>query len=162
MTRRYAERVDRSDEEQREALLTELAQLRSDLEKSFVPEMVEPVLSLRLTMQQLKVLTILVTEPEGSTIRALAETMDVSLATMSGIVDRLELQEMITRALDPHDQRVRRVAVSSTGRRTIQRLLVARPELRHAPLKKLALDDLRALAQGVRALMTVMQDGEPD
>ena len=59
--------------------------------------------------QQLKVLTILVTEPEGSTIRALSAAMEVSLATMSGIVDRLESQDMIVRALDPYDQRVRRV-----------------------------------------------------
>lgn len=149
--------MDISDEEQREALLAELMQLQGDLEKSFIPEMIEPVLALRLTMQQLKVLTVLVTEPDGSTIRALADIMDVSLATMSGIVDRLESQEMVTRALDPHDQRVRRVTVSAAGRDTIQRLLVARPELRSAPLKQLALEDLRALTQGVRALMALSQ-----
>nr|WP_255219698.1 MarR family transcriptional regulator [Kocuria salina] len=109
-------------------------------------------------MQQLKVLTILVTEPEGSTIRALSAAMEVSLATMSGIVDRLESQDMIVRALDPYDQRVRRVTVTAAGRETIQRLLAARPELAHAPLNRLSLEDLRALTQGIRALVAAMQE----
>lgn len=142
--------------------MTELMQLQGDMEKSLIPEMIESVLALRLTMQQLKVLTVLVTEPDGSTIRALAAIMDVSLATMSGIVDRLESQEMVTRALDPCDQRVRRVTVTAAGRDTIQRLLVSRPELRNAPLKRLALDDLRALTQGIRALMAASQIDQID
>lgn len=142
---------------EREALLAELLTLQNDIETSFVPEIIEPMLTLRLTMQQLKVLTILMTEPDGSTIQALAKTVGVSLATMSGIVDRLESQAMIERMLDAHDQRVRRVIATHTGRETVQRLLAARPELSRAPLDRLALDDLRALAQGIRALMQAMR-----
>ncbi|NVC25455.1 MarR family transcriptional regulator [Kocuria sp. WN036] len=154
----YARAVDPKEPAQREELLIELLRLQSELELSFVPAVIEPMLSLRLTMQQLKVLTILVTEPEGSTIRALSAAMEVSLATMSGIVDRLESQDMIVRALDPYDQRVRRVTVTAAGRETIQRLLAARPELAHAPLNRLSLEDLRALTQGIRALVAAMQE----
>lgn len=157
---RYAQCVNTDRQAEREALLDELLALQNDIETSFIPEILEPMLTLRLTMQQLKVLTILMTEPDGSTIQLLAKTVGVSLATMSGIVDRLESQEMIERMLDAHDQRVRRVVATRTGRETVQHLLAARPELSRAPLDRLALDDLRALAQGIRALMRVMRTEE--
>jgi DNA-binding MarR family transcriptional regulator len=144
---------------ERESLLAELIAIQSELEASFVPELIEPVLSLRLTMQQLKVLTILVTEPNGCTSRSLAETMGVSLATMSGIVDRLESQGMAERSLDPQDQRVRRISATPLGLQTVQRLVAARPELSGSPLGLLAIDDLRALTRGVRALLRAVQQG---
>ncbi len=155
-TTRYARTVDSDEQTEREALLDELLSIQQNIETSLVPEIIEPMLSLRLTMQQLKVLTLLMIEPEGSTVQALAKTVGVSLATMSGIVDRLESHGMIERTLDPHDQRVRRVVATPAGRETVQQLLAARPELRRAPLNRLALDDLRALTQGIRALLRVM------
>lgn len=153
--------MDPEETEQREHLRGELLSLQNELERSYVPAVLEPMMSLRLTMQQLKVLTLLVAEPAGSTIRGLSSAMRVSLATMSGIVDRLETQDMIARTLDPSDQRVRRVTVTDAGRDTIQRLLAARPELTHFPLDRLALADLEALTQGIRALVAVMQEDLP-
>lgn len=148
----------KNDEEvEREALLSELLSLQAALESSFVPEHIEPMLSLRLTMQQLKVLTILVTQPDGSSMQSLSKTVGVSLATMSGIVDRLEAQDMVERSLDPNDQRVRRATASPLGRQTVQRLMATRPELSSSPLGLLAIDDLRALTQGVRALLSAVQ-----
>ncbi|XPP27511.1 MAG: MarR family winged helix-turn-helix transcriptional regulator [Leucobacter sp.] len=143
---------------ERESLLAELLGLQAELESSFVPQHLEPMLSLRLTMQQLKVLMILVAQPEGSTMQALSKTVGVSLATMSGIVDRLEGQAMVERSLDPNDQRVRRATASPLGRQTVQRLMAARPELSSTPLARLAIDDLRALTQGVRALARAVQN----
>lgn len=77
---------------------------------------------------------------------------------MSGIVDRLEGQAMVERSLDPNDQRVRRATASPLGRQTVQRLMAARPELSSTPLARLAIDDLRALTQGVRALARAVQN----
>lgn len=118
------------------------------------------MLSLRLTMQQVKVLSILVVEPASSSIRQLAEILDVSLATMSGIVERLENQQMVERVADPADQRVRRVVATALGRDTIRKLVSANNELEHAQLERLALEDLEALVQGVRALVEVMRTAE--
>ncbi|MEV8026163.1 MarR family transcriptional regulator [Microbacterium sp. NPDC080220] len=150
--------MDTDDRLEREALLAELLGMQEDLETSLAPEIIESVLALRLTMQQLKVLTLLVTEPEGSTIQGLARTAGVSLATMSGIVVRLESQNMVERTIDPRDHRVRRVTATATGRETVRRLLVGRPELSRTPLSRLALDDLRALTQGIRALLRSLND----
>ena len=152
--------MERDEETERKTLLAELLSLQASLESSFVPEHLEPVLSLRLTMQQLKVLMILVTHSDGSTMQALAKTVGVSLATMSGIVDRLETQGMAERSLDPNDQRVRRASASELGRQTVQRLMAARPELSSTPLGLLAIDDLRALAQGIRALVRAVESSQ--
>ena len=152
--------MKRDEETERKTLLAELLSLQASLESSFVPEHLEPVLSLRLTMQQLKVLMILVTHSDGSTMQALAKTVGGSLATMSGIVDRLETQGMAERSLDPNDQRVRRASASELGRQTVQRLMAARPELSSTPLGLLAIDDLRALAQGIRALVRAVESSQ--
>jgi len=149
--------VSTNEQAERESLLAELLTLQAALESSFVPEHIEPMLSLRLTMQQLKVLMILVAHPDGSTMQAVSKTVGVSLATMSGIVDRLEAQHMVERSLDPNDQRVRRVTATPLGLQTVQRLMAARPELSSSPLGLLAIDDLKALTQGVRALLRAVQ-----
>lgn len=90
-------------------------------------------------------------------IPQLAQLLDVCLATMSGIVERLETQHMVKRVPDPHDQRVRRVLATSLGRGTIRKLMSSHQELEYAQLGKLALADLAALVQGVRAVAKVMQ-----
>lgn len=152
--------METSENTHRDELLAELAQLRHELEASVIPRVIESMLSLRLTMQQVKVLSILVVEPASSSIRQLAEILDVSLATMSGIVERLKTQEMVERVADPADQRVRRVNATSLGRETVRKLISSHRELEYAQLEDLALEDLAALVQGVRAVAKVMRSPE--
>lgn len=145
---------------QRARLLAELGQLRHDMEFSGIPQVIESMLSLRLTMQQVKVLSIVVVEPTSSSIRQLAEILDVSLATMSGIVERLEAQDMVERVADPDDQRVRRVVATTLGRETVRRLMSSHRELEQTHLERLELDDLAALVQGIRAMAKAMRTPE--
>jgi len=147
---------------EREALLDELLKTQDEMETTFVPEIVEPMLSIRLTMQQLKVLALLTTAAEGVAIQEIAKTVGVSLATMSGIVDRLEAQGMVERATDPSDHRVRRVLPTAIGRDTMRQLFAARPQLSRPPLERLALDDLRALNQGLAALIAAVREMDAD
>src|SRR5699024_1695640 len=111
-------------------------------------------------MQQVKVLSIVVVEPTSSSIRQLAEILDVSLATMSGIVERLEAQDMVERVADPDDQRVRRVVATTLGRETVRRLMSSHRELEQTHLERLELDDLAALVQGIRAMAKAMRTPE--
>ncbi|WP_206446955.1 MarR family transcriptional regulator [Agrococcus sp. KRD186] len=151
--------MDPDDPAERDAVLGELLQLQRELESSAIPGALQPMLELQLTVQQLKVLAIVVTETRGGSIQSLARTVGVSLATMSGIVDRLASQAMIERSADSNDQRVRRVVATERGRETVQHLLAARPELGLPLLSRLSLDDLHALVQGVRALMNAVREG---
>src|SRR5690625_4301536 len=118
------------------------------------------MLSLQLTMQQVKVLSILVVEPASSSIRQLAEILDVSLATMSGTEERLENQQMAERVADPADQQVRSADGTALGRDTIRKLFSDNNDLEHAHMERLALEYLEALVQGVRALVEVMRTAE--
>ena len=74
-------------------------------------------------MQQLKVLTMIAIDPERATGHELAAQLNVSVATMSGLVDRLVEHGMVTRGEDPSDRRVRRLTVTAEGSATIRSLL---------------------------------------
>ena len=152
----YSHGVATSDNTQRERLMAELEQARHAVEVSLIPQILESMLSLRLTMQQVKILSILVIEPDTGSIRQLANLTGVSLATMSGIVERLEDHKMVERVADPQDQRVRRVVATALGRQTIRQLISSNRELEYAQLERLALEDLAALVQGVRAVAETM------
>ena len=156
----YGSRVESFDVDAADqaALLDELLRMQAIMETTVVPELVEPLLSIRLTMQQLKVLVVLLSEPEGSTVQGLSKTLGVSLATMSGIVDRLTGQGMALRIDDPSDHRVRRLHATPKGREVMHELLAARPQLSRPPLERLELEDLRALTRGVGALLRAMQN----
>ncbi|WP_066460861.1 MarR family winged helix-turn-helix transcriptional regulator [Sanguibacter suarezii] len=144
------------DAAEREALVRGLVDAQRIWESTATPPMIEQLLTFPLTIQQLKVLAILVTDTRANTVQGLATTIGVSLATMSGIIDRLGNQGMVTRTEDPNDHRVRRVEATPQGRETVQRLFTTAPEKNCWPLERMELDDLRALSQGIQAMLRAM------
>ncbi|SDB85245.1 DNA-binding transcriptional regulator, MarR family [Sanguibacter gelidistatuariae] len=147
-----------SEAVEREAIMRQLVAAQHVWETTITPRMIGQLLTFPLTIQQLKVLAILVTDPRGNTAQGLATAIGVSLATMSGILDRLGNQGMLTRTEDPNDHRVRRVVATPQGRETVQRLFTTKPEMDRMPLDRMALDDVRALLQGVQAMVRAMGD----
>jgi DNA-binding MarR family transcriptional regulator len=126
--------------------------------------MAEPLISTPVTMQQLKVLTMIAIDPDKATGHELAAQLKVSVATMSGLVDRLVEHGMVSREEDPTDRRVRRLSVTSEGNATIRSLLSSSGTMPTPVLRRLAIEDLRALVQGVLAFDRVVRelaDGEP-
>lgn len=152
----YGGGVTAQSGDERAALLSSIDGLQEALDTSALPSMLEPLMSMELTLQQLKVLMILATSEAGGTGQGLARALGVSLATISGIIDRLEGHGMVERVEDEHDHRVRRVLVTPQGRRTVNRLVSAQSQHNREPLERLELDDLRALEQGLRAILRVM------
>ena len=121
-----------------------------------IPQIVGPLLQTNLTFQQFKILTSLVVA-EGATTSELARTFEVSMATMSKLVDRLVAQGLVNRTEDPTDRRVRRVLASDLGRTVVAELLGARPELGNDILEGLSVEELRALETGMRAIHRELQ-----
>lgn len=140
------------------ATLTEQVQrLNVAFETEALPALLDPLLAVQLTIQQLKVLTVLVTTGDsGSTNKDLSETFGVSMASMSGVLDRLVDQGMAVRAGDVADARVRRVRPTHLGRVVMLRLVAARPEFEDDVLLHVPLDDLRALARGMVAVRAAL------
>jgi DNA-binding MarR family transcriptional regulator len=82
----------------------------------------------------------------------LAEALDVSQASTTGIVDRMEQRGLIERQRDDDDRRVTRVALTERGRVVIERLGAERREKLGRLLEELTDDELEAFLVGTRAM----------
>jgi len=136
----------------REQLVGRLRAATRSMESAVLPASVTPLLTLELTARQLKVLTVLVTSADGTTGSRLADAFDVSLATMSGVLDRLVARGVAERRDDPDDQRVRRVRATPLGRAVVQGLVARRPEFDDDVLAALSDDELAGLERGMSAI----------
>lgn len=145
---------------ERTELIRQLEHTQQAFERRALSAMAEPLISTPLTMQQLKVLALIALDPRGATGANLAGVLKVSLASMSGMVDRLVDHGMVLRTEDPEDRRVRRLTVTSEGGAMIRSLLSSAGTIPTPVLRRIPLADLRALVQGVRAVDRVAS-GEP-
>src|SRR3954454_19398913 len=104
-----------------------------------------------LSLVHLQVLMAL--EREGALpMRRLAETMDVSQASATGIVDRMEQRGLVERQRDDEDRRVVRVALTQLGRTTIAGFATERRERLAEILDELTDEELAAFAVGLRGM----------
>ena len=106
-------------------------------------------LSVDLTMPQLKSL-IYVTKRDGATSGQIANSLGVGLSTITGVVDRLTEQDMVSRHDDPRDRRVTRVVPTPRGRALVEDLLQFRNETISAMLSRLTFST--ASAEALKAL----------
>lgn len=140
------------DENERAQLEAELVAIQDEFEHRALSALADPLIATSLTMQQLKVLMVIALDPARATGRDLASLLGVSVASMSGIIDRLVEHGMIERAADPTDRRVRRLVVTVEGNETIRGLARSSGAIPAPVLRRISLADLRALLQGVRAI----------
>jgi DNA-binding MarR family transcriptional regulator len=85
-------------------------------------------------------------------MRRLAETMDVSQASATGIVDRMEQRGLVERLRDDEDRRVVRVALTQLGRTTIAGFATERRERLSEILDDLTDEELAGFALGLRGM----------
>lgn len=105
----------------------------------------------RLSLVHLNVMTVL--EADGPLpMRALAESLDVSQASATGIVDRMEQRGLVERQRGEADRRVIRVALTAQGRRLIAGMAAERRDHLARILDLLSDAELDGLLLGTRAL----------
>ncbi|GEA87415.1 MarR family winged helix-turn-helix transcriptional regulator [Cellulomonas cellasea] len=132
-------------------LVEQFAQAHAALDDAFLTSRLRPLLETTLTVQQLRALGLVATGA-ATTTHALAEALDVSAATVSGVVDRLVGAGMVERHADPHDGRVRVLAPTDAGTATLRHLLTLPMDAELQVLAALDVDDLAALVRGMWAL----------
>jgi DNA-binding MarR family transcriptional regulator len=76
---------------------------------------------LQLSMPQMGTLHFLNAEGVQS-VSAIAEHLGLSLAATSHLVERLVQRELLTRAEDPHDRRLKRVELAADGVALVERI----------------------------------------
>lgn len=104
-----------------------------------------------LSITNLNVLTLLASEGPLSMGR-LAAALDVSVASATGIVARMERRGLVCRERSSADLRVVVVTATDSGRSTLDQLGARRRELLRRMLEELTADELGALLIGVRAI----------
>jgi DNA-binding MarR family transcriptional regulator len=105
-----------------------------------------------LTMPQLKTL-IYVTKNEGATSGQIANSLGVGLSTITGIVDRLAEQQLVTRREDLRDRRITRVLPTPSGSELVNELIEYRNEVVTAILSRLDPDQLRTVETAFQYLL---------
>jgi DNA-binding MarR family transcriptional regulator len=92
-------------------------------------------------------------ESEARQVGELAETLGVSLPSMSRAVDGLVKKRLATRVEDPDDRRVRRVAITERGKKLVDTLVVVRQAGMETFASSLTTAQRRKLDAAVEALM---------
>ena len=104
-----------------------------------------------LSIIQLHVLTIL--EGEGPvSMSRLAESLDVSVASATGIVDRMEQRGLVERRHDAKDRRVVLVHPTRAGEAVFTELAHHRRTMLREVLSRLTNEELKACLIGMRAM----------
>ncbi|MDG4789773.1 MarR family transcriptional regulator [Micromonospora sp. WMMD1102] len=145
----------------RDDLIAQIMDTQREMQHHFANDPANPLFTLHLTLPQLKALLLL--SAHGSIAgQELSSAMGVSLATMTGMVDRLVAQGLVTRREDPHDRRVRRIELSGPGRDLVDRFVTAGTQKMRRILDRLSDDELRTLAQcGAMLTKAFADDPEP-
>lgn len=122
----------------------------------FAQEQLGPILGSTLTMQQLRLVALLAAHgPLGG--HELARRLDVSMPTVTGMVDRLVERGMVERRTDPGDRRVRLTALSPAGESFIAEQDAAGWRVGRDILRTMEPEDLRALARGLAAMWAAVE-----
>ena len=109
-----------------------------------------------LSLIHLHVLTVL--EADGPLpMSRLADTLDVSVASMTGIIGRMEERDLVERVHDDEDRRVVIVRPTATGNAVFTDMTEERRVRLTALLGRLADDELSALRIGLRAMRAARQ-----
>lgn len=104
-----------------------------------------------VSLVHLNVLTVL--DDEGPLpMHGLAQALDVSQASATGIVDRMEQRLLVERVRDVEDRRVIRVRLTGDGRDVLGGLLAERRVALGELLDELSDDELEGLLRGARAV----------
>jgi DNA-binding MarR family transcriptional regulator len=113
-----------------------------------------------ISLVHLHVLIVLDREGVQSMAR-LAEWLDVSRSSATGIVDRMEERGLVARQRDSSDRRVVRVVITDGGRGVLAALDEDRRKMIGELLDELSDDELEGFLRGVRAMRRARERRAP-
>ena len=129
-----------------EQLIADIMGAQQRLQAVFEPDRSDPLFSSHLTMSQFRILMLLARHGSVSG-GELAGLLGIGLATLSGMVDRLVVQDLIARSEDLHDRRVRRIGLTRKGTELIGSIFNAGEAKMRALLSRLSAEELSIVAQ---------------
>lgn len=133
-------------------LIADIMAAQQRLQHLFAYDGSDPLFSSHLTLSQLRIL-LLLSRGGGMSGGELADRTGVKLAALSGMIDRLVTNDLVTRQEDPHDRRIRRISLSPAGAELIGTIITAGAERQRSLLNRLTLDELARVADAMRILV---------
>ena len=144
-------------DEDSDRLIAQIMEAQRRLQHLFAHDRSNPLFDAHLTMPQLKILLMLAAG-SGSSGQELQRFMGVSLATVTGIVDRLVAHDLVERHEDPHDRRVRRVVLSPHGRQTVERIIMAGADRQARVLRRMSPGELECVVRATELLVSAAEE----
>jgi DNA-binding MarR family transcriptional regulator len=135
-----------------DALIRDIQAAMGALVRQQRPGLSHEVVQLDMPIGQMKTLFILWTAGKPQTMGQLAHALDVSLGTVTGLIDGLVQRGLARREEDPTDRRQKLASLTPTAETRLLRMEQGRSLLIQRLLRRMQLDDLRALRQGLVAL----------
>lgn len=133
-------------------LINKIIELQSESNRVMGSFAVEPWIELGLTIAQLKSLFFIV-DKEKTNFKRLAEALGVTPPNITGIVDRLVEQGLVSRTENPDDRRIMVLQATEKGRELLNRLNQKRYDQMVQILGHISAEELNALVTGYTALV---------
>ncbi len=140
-----------------EQLIADIMVAQERLQHLFADDRSDPLFSSHLTLSQLRILILLARHGSVSG-GELARMLGVGLATLSGMIDRLVMQDLVARTEDQRDRRVRRIALTRSGSALIRSIFNAGEEKMRALLSRLSAEELALVAQASLLLVKAAEE----
>jgi DNA-binding MarR family transcriptional regulator len=135
----------------REEIITQIIEIQRRMNRVIRKRTLDSWVKLRLTIPQLKSL-FYISRHERVNLSGLASGIRVTPANVTGIVDRLVEQELLTRIPDPDDRRILWLRVTKKGEALLANLREGRASEMRSILGRLSTDDLSVLARALDVL----------
>jgi DNA-binding MarR family transcriptional regulator len=142
----------------RGALSRDMAALANYLMRTATMGTFNAIGELDLSFTQIKALCALDADGEERSVKALAQSLGVSLAAMSRAVDGLFERGFVRRDEDAEDRRMKRVGLTDAGRSVPQALNEARLSALQGLMISLADEQARALAHALELILGQRED----
>ncbi len=133
-------------------LINEIIELQRESNKELGAFPAEPWIDLGLTIAQLKSL-FFIADREKTNFKKLAEALNVTPPNVTGIIDRLVDQGLVSRTENPEDRRVMLLQATEKGHELLNTLLASRAVRMTQILSYMSPEELSSLAQGMTALI---------
>jgi DNA-binding MarR family transcriptional regulator len=144
---------------EREKLIKEIIQLQHQLMYAMGRDESMVWMELNLTIAQLKSLLFIYFEGTTNCIK-LATALRVTPPNVTGIINRLVEQELVTREENPQDRRTSILRATETGKALIEGLRESGINRMAIILGKLSTEDLTTLEIGLTALVRNAEDNK--
>jgi len=149
------------------SLIEEIQRLQHRISNSIGHHASAPWMDISLTIGQLKSLFFIDSEASTNS-RKLAKVLGVTPPNVTGIIDRLVEQGLVSRQENPEDRRILSLRTTDKGKSLLVKLRESGANRMSGVLAQLSIDELSALKKGLTALAVAarrhreIQDNELD